>query len=68
LKYIRKKPFRREMNREQRYSVIENAEIGEGATIYDQERGQRQIIYKLEYADAARFIAIMGGEGDSVKK
>jgi len=68
LKYIRKKPFRREMKREQKYSVIEDAEIGEGATIYDQERGQRQIIYKLEYADAARFIAIMGGEGDSVKK
>jgi len=56
------------MKREQKYSVIEDAEIGEGATIYDQERGQRQIIYKLEYADAARFIAIMGGEGDSVKK
>ena len=29
--------------------------------------GAKALIERLGYADAARFIAIMGGEGDSVK-
>ena len=30
-------------------------------------KGAEALIGRLGYADAARFIAIMGGEGDSVK-
>ena len=33
MKYMRKKPFRREMLREQKYSSITEAEIGEGTKI-----------------------------------